>query len=405
VMMRVLRIPVCSLQAATIRSSRVRGQLHLVRAASGTTEAPAEKGVWDKFCSWAFNEKDPNTPLPAMLESPHQHLRNLAQQYQEGGTCPVSGGPLLYSCPRSGFPTHSSKASYDSDSEHNQYVEELQLIHSDLADLYSGRAFPEFKYPGPPRPGQIELVNWMKFFLDRKFKWNDDMRSARHLSQMFTWPLTIAFALQEISGGIAITDIAKSDRLVLPVNEEGVTTLNIHALGARQEAALPDRVWQELQYLCPDVNISLRLIGPEIPGALDGKVSTLASPMADSQSNFALSFHQCLYEDLPEEIPPADVFVVFNSGIGYQREIGDPTWDRFLADALASRVPIILSSFNEADAARDKDCVKALQAEHDCQILFAPEENPFMSMKKDAARNNYRYMVNSNYSLQVISGK
>ena len=179
-----------------------RTTIHIRQIVNASTQRISARpaSAWSKFVSWAYNERSEEDGLPPMVKSEHAHIRALAEQYKEGGRCPVvgCGKPLNFSCPQSGFLTHCSKSCYEQDGAHSNHVEDLKLIHEDLADLYSGRAFPEFQFSGPPRPGNIELVNWVQFFLDRKFKWGDSMRSARHLSQMFTWPLTVAYALQKV---------------------------------------------------------------------------------------------------------------------------------------------------------------------------------------------------------------
>jgi len=262
-------------------------------------------------------------------------------------------------------------------------------MHGDLNDLYSGRRFPEFVFPAKPRPGSIELVNWVKYFLDRKFKWNDEMRSARHISQMFTWPLTVAWALQQVSGYVSISDIKSNELGLLGEGD----SLYIYVVGARQEATLPERVWEELAFLCPDVQVTVHLVGPEVPSSLDGKRSKVSDTL-----NLA---YDCVpFEELSADAPEPDLLVLFNSGVGFQHTQGNNEWGSALQAMLATGKPMLLSSFSQEDAARDEAFIKSL--EEDVEVMLECTENPFMNMKKDAARNNYRYMINSNHSVQVI---
>jgi len=354
--------------------------------------------TWNKFVAWAYNEKEDDGILPMMTESKQEHVRALGQQYREGGTCPVGlpakrcGKPIEFSCPKSGFPTHCSPKCYDEDSLHQEYVEALTTIHQDLNDLYSGRPFPEFKYPGAPRPGPIELVNWVKFFLDRKFLWNDQMRSARHISQMFTWPLSVAYGLQQVSGASMITDLANTESLM---GEDG--KMRVCIVGARQEATLPDRVWQELAFLCPGVAFTLHFVGPEVPETLNGTEKEVAEDLL-------IKFDRLPFEELPEDTPTPDVFVLFNSGVGFQHASGNDTWNVVMEAALESKKPLVFTAFSVEDAKRDQAYLETVCTEDNSEILLDFEENPFMNMKKDAARNNYRYMINSNHSIKVIRG-
>merc|ERR1719247_2370038 len=113
-----------------------------------------------------------------MIDSKHEHLKLLAQEYATADcpTCVRQGlartplrQKLDYNCPVSGFPTHCSQDCYDADAEHQQNKEALRTIHSDLLDLCSGRAFPEFDFPGPAE-NEVEITNWVKYFFDRKFR-------------------------------------------------------------------------------------------------------------------------------------------------------------------------------------------------------------------------------------------
>jgi len=38
------------------------------------------------------------------------------------------------------------------------------------------------------RPGNIELLNWTQFFLDRKFKWNNEMRKVKPSPKLYSKP-------------------------------------------------------------------------------------------------------------------------------------------------------------------------------------------------------------------------
>lgn len=375
--------------------------------------------TWSKFKAWAYDgsevlEKD-SGPLPMMTESNQKHVRALGQQYTEGGKCPgiTCGKPVEYSCPKSGFPTHCSQKCYDEDEAHTDYVEALTTIHKDLNDLYSGRPFPEFQYPGAPRPGPIELVNWTMFFMDRHFQWNTQMRSARHISQMFTWPLSIAYALQKASGASQITDLANPDSLGGDWMQKD-KKIRVCILGARQEATLPDRVWQELAFLCPGVAFTLHFVGPEVPEALNGTENTLKKGTANIQENevsnhedLIMKFDRMLFEELPADTPAPDLFVLFNSGVGFQNASGSDTWDVVMQVALDSKKPILFTAFSAEDVKRDQAYLETVLTEDNSETLIGFktfEENPFMNMKKDAARNNYRYMINSNHSFKLVRG-
>ena len=101
------------------------------------------------------------------------------------------------------------------------------------------------------------------------------------------------------------------------------------------------------------------------------------------------------FHDLP------DLFVIFNSGVGYTRN--EDTW----ADALdlmfnkSNWTPVLMTSHNADDAARDYSYLSRRQ---DCRFLALPAENPFMSLRRDVALNNLKYVIQSNHTYALVRG-
>lgn len=211
---------------------------------------------------------------------------------------------------------------------------------------------------------------------------------------MFSWPVTIAYTLQRISGSTTISNLSSSEGILGPDD-----SLYITVVGARQEATLPHRVWQELSYLATGVNITLHHVGPEVPSSLDGKCVEVSAMMR-------LKFDSVNFEDLPADSPQPDMFVLFNSGVGFQHSQGSSEWEGVLEAALSTQKPMLFTSFSIEDATRDQAYLEKIGSARPggYEVLIPVEENPFMNMKKDAARNNYRYMIHSNHSIQVIRG-
>jgi hypothetical protein len=151
-----------------------------------------------------------------------------------------------------------------------------------MVDLRSGRKFPEFEFPGPREEWQrAELINWRAFLSDRGFKspcgaigdarspeeMAIEERSIRHISSVFTYPLTIAHAIYWHN---ALGDPAKLDRR----NGDGnLIPWRITVLGPRAEATLPIRAWLELCAIFPEAAFDLHLVGPEIPEKMHQEVA------------------------------------------------------------------------------------------------------------------------------------
>ena len=153
-----------------------------------------------------------------------------------------------------------------------------------MADLRSGRQFLEFDFPGPREEWQrADLTNWRAFLSDRGFKSphgtignarGDEQvaveeRSIRHISSIFTYPLTIAHAIYWNS---VLGDPAKLDRR----NADGnLIPWRIAILGPRAEATLPPRAWLELCAIFPEAAFDLHLVGPEVPEKRHEQVTEL----------------------------------------------------------------------------------------------------------------------------------
>ncbi len=170
------------------------------------------------------------------------------------------------------------------DTEHQAFVPDLRRIYDDMADLRSGRQFLEFDFPGPREEWQrADLTNWRAFLSDRGFKSPHgtignargeeqvagEERSIRHISSIFTYPLTIAHAIYWNS---VLGDPAKLDRR----NADGnLIPWRIAILGPRAEATLPPRAWLELCAIFPEAAFDLHLVGPEVPEKMHEQVTEL----------------------------------------------------------------------------------------------------------------------------------
>jgi len=293
-----------------------------------------------------------------------------------------------------------------SDKAYQKVVNDLREIQQDLRDLHSGRKFPEFDFPGPPTNAwnRVELLNWISFLSDRGFKnalgnkigytrtdeekWIE-ARSIRIISSVFTYPLTIAHAIFWSAALGDPSNLAKKD-------EDGnLIPQRITILGPRAEATLPPRAWVELCAIFPEAAFDIHFVGPEIPDDHHDRVLEIA------ELRLTMTWTKAFYQDVHEYHDLPDLFVAYNSGIGYGS--AQDTW----RDALelvfnkSNFKPILFTSHSKEDSARDYSYLSRRQ---DCKFLTRPAENPFMSYKKDVAVNNLKYIIQSNHSYALVRG-
>jgi Zinc-finger of mitochondrial splicing suppressor 51 len=81
--------------------------------------------------------------------SPILAIREKAQRIRRAAKCPVSGEPVNFDCPLSGWPTHRSKVEWEADTNKGRYIPRLREAGEDEHDLRSGREMVEFELPGP----------------------------------------------------------------------------------------------------------------------------------------------------------------------------------------------------------------------------------------------------------------
>lgn len=96
-----------------------------------------------------------------------------------------------------------------------------------------------------------------------------------------------------------------------------------------------------------------------------------------------LQWTRAEYQEVNEYFPTPDLFVVFNSGMGY-RDGNENTWNGALNIVFnhSGFKPLLLTSHGKEDSARD---YAYLSRRQDCRFLMHPYENPFMSLRNGAA--------------------
>jgi mitochondrial splicing suppressor protein 51 len=151
-----------------------------------------------------------------LISSPIVSIRKKAMAIKSLAVCPTSG--LLerneYTCPNCGFPTHCSEEHYRLDQERHEResCDTLRQINEDLHDMQSGRQFPEFtlrrktlKLDGlltlerQSTENQLNFSDWDHILFTRSMEMISSERSLRHLTNVLSYPYTIAGVLHENS--------------------------------------------------------------------------------------------------------------------------------------------------------------------------------------------------------------
>jgi mitochondrial splicing suppressor protein 51 len=150
-----------------------------------------------------------------LISSPILSIRKKAMAIKSLAVCPTSG--MLegneFTCPNCGFPTHCSEEHYRLDQERHEResCDTLRIINKDLHDIKSGRQFPEFVLKRFVREGtkliverqstenQLNFSDWDHILFTRSMEMVTSERSMRHLTNVLSYPYTIAGVLHENS--------------------------------------------------------------------------------------------------------------------------------------------------------------------------------------------------------------
>ena len=138
-----------------------------------------------------------------------------------------------------------------------------------------------------------------------------------------------------------------------------VTSYNIHIVGAESEANMP-KLFMELQYILPNIAISIHFYGPKISKSADNKSLTLG--------RVSLSFHRGLYHDRVHTRP--HVVLGYNAGLAAY-----PSWKDTLLYVVQNSVPSYFTDYCQWSIACSDRCIK----QANIGTLSAPEINPFRS--------------------------
>ncbi|KAG2830931.1 hypothetical protein PC129_g3091 [Phytophthora cactorum] len=200
-------------------------------------------------------------------------------------------------------------------------------------------------------------------------RWLEDVRALRLLSSAYSYVMTLSRFLPELMDQYQ-TDNAKK--------------FELHVVGARAEAMMPRYLWDELSFFHPGRQFGIKLIGDHVP-VMTARKKTPTTRENENQF-IQLDMINGLYHKVEaKKLGNPDAFVLYNPGIGHRhlRESWEPT----LQAVLASRKPILMTSFSLEDQRRD---IAALQdmatnnpvlKQHELQFRCRAKQNSFRSLK------------------------
>ncbi|CAM9908599.1 unnamed protein product [Ectocarpus sp. 12 AP-2014] len=262
---------------------------------------------------------------------------------------------------------------------------------------------------GVARASTCTLESLEGYLQARRWPYREDP-ARRFLSHILTYPLTLAAGLRE----------AQTWKEPEHTNSDGRGKLAVVCLGARAESTMPPVYWREALFALPDVSrLSLHLIGPELglpPGVVAaprpgtaacdgagtiGPISTAAVSVGARTADIAWtramvgpSAGGCVaaaeqqpeaatgsavgsgrgaateaggaeaVEAAEEAVQAADVFVLFNPGLGHPHL--RQGWDGALKRLLATGKPIVVSCHSPKDLDRDTRLLREAGAEPCC---------------------------------------
>jgi hypothetical protein len=173
----------------------------------------------------------------------------------------------------------------------------------------------------------------------------------RIMSHMLTFPLTLAYALQQLHSRSLLNNSSSS-------SSAPSAGLNIVCIGARAEASLPVHLWTEAVLACNGIlgsSSSLSFIGPELqlPQSFLNS-SSLQHTVQHNDTALTLQWQKQLYhaaESSLHNAHSAEVYVLYNPGLGHPAL--SSSWSATIDAVISSGKLIILTGHSELDAARD----------------------------------------------------
>ncbi|CAB61770.1 Protein mss51 [Schizosaccharomyces pombe] len=357
------------------------------------------------FLKNLFKKKSPTHELfHPLSRSPLTALRRRSEHIKQVYRCPISGKSVEYECPESGFPTHCNRTHWEQDKIHQSLIPKLRQINEDYHDLARPNPLPELlKLPGPMEEDEVvSLLSWDSFFYTRDFPKFQSSRTARHITSLLTYPMSIGAILHKNSpynlkngltpqGLQSLTALRYMLHRPLSAQSTDPRPTRIFVLGATKECSLPPSIWlQGLNFLFPGRLFQLHFIGPEV--VVPSKQPNLPSPLS-------LHFHQDYYHNLHrvgafEPFDPYyDTFFLPMPLISHP--LYSSSWIPTLHDLVSTRCSVWLTSPSSQRTTKDLEVLNNVLKDS-IEPLLLPTVNKFASLGWSVDDSNLHEVYHAN---------
>ncbi|CEG35875.1 uncharacterized protein PHALS_00202 [Plasmopara halstedii] len=232
----------------------------------------------------------------------------------------------------------------------------------------------------------IHLTSWTEYFklYQPDDHWLKDVRALRMLSSAYSYVMTLSKFLSD---------------LLAPYHADSEKKVDLHIIGARAEATMPRYLWDDLSFFHPGWQFNITLVGNHVP-VMPARNKTRSKENTLVQLEMTNGLY---HESVARKLTTPDAFVMYNPGIGhpYLRESWEPT----VLSVLASRKPMLITSFNLEDQQRDIKALQKLVAKlHGYKLQFRSnaEQNPFRSLKLQVDPRNVKLPIQTNSRAMVV---
>ncbi|KAI9834028.1 MAG: translational activator for mitochondrial COX1 [Phylliscum demangeonii] len=247
----------------------------------------------------------------------------------------------------------------------------------------------------------VNFTNWDTFLYTREHDAVNEEQSLRQTTRVLTYPTTIGSVLSELS----------------PYNIRMGGRLTPEGLRSFTESSLPRLVWSQLPFMFPRVAFHIILIGPEsminrekeYPLPDRSPLNPFGALIEDQIhqymkiSTFVEYYHTLHQASLFQPFDPyLDCFVLFHPGLGHPASSHE--WEPTIPQLLETRVPVLVTGYNEWDMERDWNWVqKTVGGEVD--LLMEPGENRFRSLRWELNDLDPQDISCGNWGVWAFRGK
>eukprot|EP00128_Syssomonas_multiformis_P002020 Colp12_sorted_trinity150504_noHs@27425 len=220
-----------------------------------------------------------------------------------------------------------------------------------------------------------------------------------HITNYLSYPTTIISAIEKLMPHLTYK------------NESSIT---IHLVGA--ELCPEQEGWtkyEEVLHYLPTVrSVHVAFVGPNVTPSthlqLVPREEILCPTCMSDARDISFSFYQGPYEEYVQHAVyrPADLAVAFNCGVHeyWDENTGKPkqqdTWGPGLAAVLGQGTPLVLTSYNEQEAALDYKRLKSLGAE----TLLLPAKNAYRSLLPSMEVDKFNAFYQQNQYWCAVKG-